>query len=297
MKCRLLKLAGILVFSFLFLPSARSQNFNYADSLRFDAKYPLNLRVIKDSTATAVRVQQVEFAVNKRYNASAVITTPLKKGKYPLIIFQPWPGQGDEFIPEAIKFSQHGFVCISIDGPWQWQGFKERSKFFEDYPDFIVHSIWATSRSIDYLEKRPEVNPQKVYYVGHSYGATLGGLLVGVEPRIKAAILMAGLPNISRSMQEDELGFWKKDKEKDPALFNQVVQKLSQMEPEVYLQKSKAKIYHQIAKQDEFVTAKQSREYIEATPEPKQVKYYDTKHTFNQAAATDRFQWLTQIAK
>jgi hypothetical protein len=34
--------------------------------------------------------------------------------------------------------------------------------------------------------------PEHVAYVGHSYGATFGGVIAGVEHRISAFVLMAG---------------------------------------------------------------------------------------------------------
>jgi dienelactone hydrolase len=56
--------------------------------------------------------------------------------------------------------------------------------------------MWAKdlSRSIDYLETRNDVDADKIAYFGYSWGSTLGGVMVAVEKRIKASVLLvAGL--------------------------------------------------------------------------------------------------------
>jgi dienelactone hydrolase len=47
-------------------------------------------------------------------------------------------------------------------------------------------------RTIDYLETRKDVDAGKLAYYGLSMGAAMGPRMVGVEPRLKAAILLSG---------------------------------------------------------------------------------------------------------
>jgi dienelactone hydrolase/predicted Ser/Thr protein kinase len=47
-------------------------------------------------------------------------------------------------------------------------------------------------RSIDYLETRPEIDTRKLGFYGLSSGATAGGRLIAVEPRIKVAVFSSG---------------------------------------------------------------------------------------------------------
>jgi hypothetical protein len=42
------------------------------------------------------------------------------------------------------------------------------------------------------LSAREDVDPARLAYIGYSYGAAMGGLLAGIEPRIKAFCLMVG---------------------------------------------------------------------------------------------------------
>jgi cephalosporin-C deacetylase-like acetyl esterase len=41
-------------------------------------------------------------------------------------------------------------------------------------------------RAVDLLIARPDVDQRRLAYVGINYGAAMGGLLAGVEDRIKA---------------------------------------------------------------------------------------------------------------
>jgi len=60
--------------------------------------------------------------------------------------------------------------------------------------DSVIQWSQDLSRSIDYLETRPDIDAQKLGYFGYSWGGALGGLIPAVEPRLKAAVLhVAGL--------------------------------------------------------------------------------------------------------
>jgi cephalosporin-C deacetylase-like acetyl esterase len=47
-------------------------------------------------------------------------------------------------------------------------------------------------RGVDLLTQHQKVDPARISYIGYSYGAAMGGLLAGIEPRIKAYGLMVG---------------------------------------------------------------------------------------------------------
>ena len=62
------------------------------------------------------------------------------------------------------------------------------------YRDYIVQWARDLGRSIDYLETRTDIDAGKTAYFGFSWGGRLGGLLLAVEPRLKAGVLhVAGL--------------------------------------------------------------------------------------------------------
>ena len=57
--------------------------------------------------------------------------------------------------------------------------------------DHVIAWSKDLGRSIDYIESRPDLDAKKLAFVGFSWGASLGGLLPAVEPRLKACVLLS----------------------------------------------------------------------------------------------------------
>jgi len=57
-------------------------------------------------------------------------------------------------------------------------------------------------RTIDYIESRKDLDPEKIAFWGLSWGAMLGPLLVAVEDRIKTGIVVGGGLSLHRSLPE-----------------------------------------------------------------------------------------------
>ena len=103
----------------------------------------------------------------------------------------------------AEKMAQAGYLTISPD----LRGFGERRDGLNPFPgrdacnvNFIkgaimgiyplTLNIWDFKCCIDYLETRPEVDPQRIGMMGLSQGGTMTTFTAAVEPRIKAADIM-----------------------------------------------------------------------------------------------------------
>jgi cephalosporin-C deacetylase-like acetyl esterase len=57
------------------------------------------------------------------------------------------------------------------------------------YKDYVI--MWGKdlSRSIDYVESRPDLDAKRIAYYGLSWGGAMGAIFPAVEPRIKANVL------------------------------------------------------------------------------------------------------------
>ena len=63
-------------------------------------------------------------------------------------------------------------------------------------------------RTIDYLETRPDIDRMRVAFYALSYGATTGLVLIPLEPRIKAAVLLStGLQGGTPAPERDPVNF------------------------------------------------------------------------------------------
>ena len=76
------------------------------------------------------------------------------------------------------------------------------------YRDNVIFWSKDLGRSIDYLETRRDINPNKLAYEGSSWGAAMGALLPAVEPRFKVLILLSpGFFLQERLPEVDQLNF------------------------------------------------------------------------------------------
>jgi predicted esterase len=119
-----------------------------------------------------------------------------------------FPGSGvlsqREFTPEAgprtptalTVRSGRAFAYPVIDGSF------ERSDDFvyplqdesNAYRDRVIAWYQDMARTLDYLETRPDLDPEKVAYFGSSLGGRVGAIMLALESRFRAAVLnVAGL--------------------------------------------------------------------------------------------------------
>jgi predicted esterase len=79
-----------------------------------------------------------------------------------------------------------------------WQGTFERFRAPFDAADAVrtqrewVERRFDLGRTIDYLETRSDIDPERIGYVGLSFGASFATPLIALEPRLKTAILVGG---------------------------------------------------------------------------------------------------------
>jgi dienelactone hydrolase len=76
------------------------------------------------------------------------------------------------------------------------------------YRDHVIAWSKDLGRSIDYLETRKDLDREKLAYLGFSWGGAIGPVLLAVEDRFKAAVLLVGGFKFQRPLPEvDSLNF------------------------------------------------------------------------------------------
>jgi dienelactone hydrolase/predicted Ser/Thr protein kinase len=67
------------------------------------------------------------------------------------------------------------------------------------YTEFFIKVVKDFRRSVDYLETRPDIDGQKLAYLGVSWGGVYGAIIPAVEDRLKVSVLrVGGLKGIAR---------------------------------------------------------------------------------------------------
>ncbi len=228
---------------------------------------------------------------------------PAGKGPFAGLLFGHWgPGNRTEFLPEAMLYAAAGAVGVMIDYPWvrpapwrvpQGRGLAEAEKDRDSWIAAVVDLRCA----LDLLCARRDVDTRRIGYVGHSYGAQWGAILTAVDRRIKAAVLVGGVPSVEALF----------DASADPN-FIALRQATPKEELDHYLELNRpfdgiryvpyaapAPLFFQFACYEQGFSEAAMKGYFEVASEPKLVRWYETAHDLNDLQTLgDRATWLQQ---
>lgn len=264
-----------------------SQLFAYKDSVPFDAKK------VSEKNQDGVIVQERDYAAHtpERGRMKAYLIKPQGSRPFAGILFFHWLGEPNgnrnQFVDEAAALAKQGTVSLLIEGFFPWKvdpkdGLTDRQR--------VIDESIEVRRALDFLLSQPGVDPKRIAYVGHDYGAMYGAIVGGVDKRVKTYILMAPIG----SWSDWSLAYWlAKAPENDKEAYRKA---LERVDPIHYVSRlAPSPILLQFATADEHITKDAATSFADAASEPKQVKWYDTKHHLNvQAARKDRRKWLAE---
>jgi eukaryotic-like serine/threonine-protein kinase len=76
------------------------------------------------------------------------------------------------------------------------------------YKEHVIMWVKDFSRTLDYLETRQDLRPDRIAYLGASWGGFLGGIIPAVERRVRTVVLNVGGMTMSRSLPEvDQINY------------------------------------------------------------------------------------------
>jgi pimeloyl-ACP methyl ester carboxylesterase len=206
------------------------------------------------------------------------------------VLFFHWLGEpkGDrsEFLDEAMGLAKYGAVSLLIQGYFPWaEPFTE----VEADRQRIRQQTIEVRRAMDLLLSQAGVDPKRVGYVGHDYGAMYGSIVAGLEKRARTYILIAGMGTFS----DWSLKYWPATAAKGDEVYRR---NMDTLDPAHYISRAApASLLFQFANSDKYISKATATAFYEAASKPKQVEWYDTDHYLNiEAARNDRRVWLTR---
>jgi predicted esterase len=255
--------------------------------ISYDPHAPLVLQQSPVKDFGYAKLLDISYASPRggRVNAYAVIPSAVA---HPAgIVWQHW-GQGDRssMIPEALSMARRGAASILINSPQNRPNPPQAKTPEEGFALWLQDAV-DIRRAADALVESYGVPVTQLAYVGHSYGATLGGVVAVGERRFRALVLMGGFASISESIVHPKTG--------SPG-DQHLAEVYSAIDAEKFIgQAAPAALFLQFARYDRFITEEQANRYAKAASTPKQVRWYDCGHEFNDAQSTaDREDWLAQ---
>ena len=258
----------------------------------YNQEAPLNKEEVGIEYQNDISVHDISYAGLKGGRIRAYLVAPPGKGPFAGVIFvHPGPGSRSSFLGEALTLAKAKVVCLLIDAPWaNGPDFGKRaSGRTEDVRDWFIEIAIDLRRAVDLISSLPNVDINRIAYVGHSLGALFEGILLGVDKRIKAGVLMAGVGSFTDvallnmpTLAGDELERYKK-----------IMQPL---DPLRYIENAApSALLFQFGLQDVFFPKQKFLEYYEAGSNPKSIQWYNADHySLNEAGRSDRIEWLKE---
>ncbi len=262
----------------------------------YDREAPLDFRVGSEARVDGILVEDVSYLSAKKGRVPGYLVRPQGEGPFAGVVYMHW-GQGDrtEFLSEAIVLAKRGAISLTIDAPYHRPDV-EPHRFVADPEaerEGYVQLVCDLRRAFDLLAARKDVDPKRIGYVGHSLGATWGGVLAGVDSRFAGYVLMGGLPRLTNVLGDDsyakllQQAFTREQLEK-------YVEVMSPIDPELFVGRAApSSILFQFARRDRFISEESARRYVEAAGESHEVRWYFTSHEFNDPESPrDRMEFL-----
>lgn len=145
-----------------------------------------------------VEIAQLTFASPRGGRVPAILVSPADRAAgepMPAVILQHGMGAVDKtsLLPDAIVLARAGAIALLPDAPDQRPA-AMRTIDFADHghdPELWEQTAVDLRRAIDVLAARDDVDAQRIGFVGHSFGSSMGAILAAVEPRIRAFVLIA----------------------------------------------------------------------------------------------------------
>lgn len=266
------------------------EHFNY------DPTAALGVQELSVRQRDSVSIHDITYLSPRGGTVPAYLVVPNAPGKYAAIVWGHWlmpnspTGNREEFLNEAVAVAPAGVVSLLIDAPQARPGFKPAPN-----PALITQQVVDLRRGVDLLLVRPDVDPKRIAYCGHSWDAGTGAILDALDKRIAAFVFMAG-PQSNRQyvLSSDSPRMVSARKRMDVGKVEQTMQANAWADPGSYAtQLGPAPALFQYGLHDEeWVPLQDAKDFFAISSGPKEVKFYQSGHALNAQARVDRFEFL-----
>ena len=262
------------------------------DLFAYDADAPLNLQKTVQSTNNGIEVSSITFDSPDGGSVTGLMFDPVaRSGLRPgIVLMHGMPGNAGQLVGYGTGLASDGAVVIAIDAPFARRS-GQAVRFIAADRDEQIQLIKDLQRAVDVLRAHPNVDDARIAYHGTSYGGAMGALFVGIERRLKAAVLVVpdgGL--VSHFTGPEDMNFMAG---LPCATRNAWLEAMTPIEPIRFIGNAPpTALLVQSGRTDELVPAADAEELHAATPDPKTIRWYDAGHGLNQQAFFDRLDWL-----
>ena len=260
----------------------------------YDATRALQIRELGVVRRDGALIQDLRYESLSGGQIEAYWVTPEGGQSYPVVIYlHPAPGSRGTYLEEAAALAGQGAASLLIEAPWaQMESFgpvvADPHRALETFTLFVKD----LRRGIDLAAGRPGVDASRIGLVGHSLGAYMGGILAGVEKRLRAVVLISVTGRLGdvAAVNMPDL---------EPQVMDHYRQVIAPVDPVYYVgHAAPTTLFYQFGTQDDFYPHESFTAIASAGSQPKRVEWYETNHWFeHHGARQDRMAWLAEQLK
>lgn len=275
----------------------------FADLTNDDAAVSLDLHVEADAVddGDGISVQDVSWASPAGGRVSAWLVVPAGSGPFAgLVYLHGSETDRDDFLDEAVAMAHGGSVSVVLDAPFARRG-SDRRGFLQYYSipererDMTAQAVVDVRRAYDLLVARPDVDPDRLGFVGHSWGASLGVVIAAVDPRPAALVLLSGRPSWTDFLRTTTIGSLQRTRQRIGAENWQAY--LDTMAPFDALahigEVDHQRLYLQYGTADDVVPVAVARKLVDVA-DGATIGWYEADHALDELATADRVAWLVE---
>lgn len=283
-----MKTSGALLATILALglPAAEPA----VDIFAYDRAAPFNVTEVGRETREGAVVRDLTFTPAGSPVKAYLVSPAAVPGPHAAVLYVHWLGEPattnrSEFLEEAVALAGRGVISLLVDTMWaepKWYG---RRIPEEDY-DRAIRQVIELRRAMDLLLAQPGIDPARIAFVGHDFGAMYGMIAEAADRRARTHVFMAPTPHFL-----DWFLFARK-----PRDLEAYQKQISTIDPVLFVPRlAPASVFFQFANQDEYVSAEEAAEFYAAARPRKQMATYDAGHDLHTAeVAADRVAWLAR---
>lgn len=255
----------------------------------YDQSAPLDVQAKDPSLRDGALITDLTFAGHQqRVRAYLVSPVDSPPGSHAGVLYTHWLGEPmstnrTEFLDEAVALASQGIVSLLVDAMWAAPKWYAGRIPEEDY-EHAISQVIDLRRAMDVLLAQPRIDPARIAYVGHDFGAMYGIVMGAVDRRASSYVLMAGTPRFI-----DWMLFARQPKDLDAYRAQ-----MAPLDPLHFIaQLAPAPVFFQFASKDEYVSADSAAQFYAAAQPRKQMATYDAGHGLQTPqVAADRITWL-----
>ena len=242
--------------------------------------------------APGITARSIEYVSASGQRVTGEIIAGAATSPQPGVLFVHWLGDPattnhTEFEKDAQALAARGVTSILIDTMWsvpKW--FRHMGASVETDSKETIDQVIDMRTALDVLLAQKNVDPARLVFVGHDFGAMLGALMASVDARAQYFVYLAANPVLTKWYT---LG-------KSSPTHDAYVAAMAKFDILGALRASKPKaVLMQFSAHDEFVTPDEAATFFNAAPLPRGAFFYDADHGLATAPVfRDRQAWLVE---